>query len=190
MTTPSSTKIIKESEIMRKRVVLLILIVALAFFTAVQPVMADDGMHGAPHEYAPYSFWNSAAVFIDEAAMDEAWQAVAEAAFAMGNTCYEGEAGAAAVKDFFADMFAADFAALAIGKNQTFTYYDDNGAIDAVCRYRYLGPETVTWMGYDMQWHKYKRIFCVPRPPRRTGTINSGLPGPRESSRCGTAQLI
>jgi hypothetical protein len=150
----------KESEIMKK-IVLLILIVALAFFVAVPPSMADDdGLLGTLHEYAPYSFWSSADVFLEDPLLDDAFAAIADAAADMGKSCYD----AAAVKDFMADMFGADFAAVAISKKKTFTYYGADGAIEAMCRYRYKGKETVYWGEYPMEWHKYKRVFCVPRP--------------------------
>ena len=147
---------------MKKKIVQLFLILTLtALFIA--PSAMAEGVLGTLHEYAPYSFWTSADGFLDDPAMNAAFEAIAVAAAAMGKNCYDADG----VKEFMADMFACDFAALAVGKKNTFIYYDDDGDIDAICRYKYQGTETVEWMGFPVEWHKYKRSFCISKPTNR-----------------------
>lgn len=129
------------------------------FVFASLPVMADeDKVFGAPHEYAPFSFWSSAASFLDDPAMDDVLDDVAVAAADQGKACHDADS----VRDFMAEMMAADFAALAINDRSTMTFYDTDGSIQLYCRYRYLGSELVSSGGYDVEWHKYKRRSCMP----------------------------
>jgi hypothetical protein len=145
----------------RKSFIAILIVVSALLVLAPLAEADENGMLGSLHEYAPFSFWHNAASFLDDPAMDEAFQAVANAASAItGKECYDADA----VKDFFADMFDADFAAVAVNNRKTFTFYDADGAIQTICQYRYFGPETVQWQGFPVEWHKYKRVFCMPRP--------------------------
>jgi hypothetical protein len=137
------------------------MIFMIALFISPPVVQADEGgMFGTLHEYAPVSFWINTASFLDDPNLNETYETMAAAAVEMGKTCYD----ANAVKTALSQMFAADFGAVAINSNQTFTYYKPDGSIEAICQYEYVGPEIVDWMGYQMEWHKYEQITCMFMP--------------------------
>jgi hypothetical protein len=131
------------------------------FQTVVRPQIVENfegvtsfEVFGPLHQYGPVSFWSNAALFLDDPAMDAALAAAAEAAGA----CYEADD----VKAFMAEMMKADFAAVAMTQDGAVTFYEEDGSIQGHCRYRYLGTETAWWGDFQLEWHKYRRLFCLP----------------------------
>lgn len=145
-----------------KKTALVFTLMALCGMFSIVPHSIAAGVGGSMHGYAPMSFWVSGASFLDDPALDPAYEAVAAAAQGMGKTCYD----EASVKSFFEEMMAADFAAVAINRQKTFVFYGDNGAVQAACSYLYRGKESAPWGEYTLEWHKYECVGGIGCPAR------------------------
>jgi len=94
--------------------------------------------------------WNSAAAYLDDPEMADAYQAVADAA--PGHDADD-------VSEFLADMYATDFAWLDIQVNAiAFCGIDavTGATVKQIHQYRDAGTETVAWGDQEVVWQKFE----------------------------------